>query len=274
MPDAPALNSLEMFRAFDLRTPTSMHADDRSPAGVGMTVSVVVPTRNEEQNIEPLVAGLRGTFGDRPFELVFVDDSSDSTPERIRDLVEAGAPLRLLHRPPHARHGGLGGAVLEGFAAADGEVIVVMDADLQHPPQLAAKLAATVALGMADIAVASRFAAGASARGLAGPVRHLVTAGTRRLAHVAVPRSRGIQDPLSGCFALRREVLSSGPRRSDGFKVLLDVLALGTWTTAVELPFVLGARTAGSSKAHATEGARFLRQCWRLRRCGAASVAA
>lgn len=228
-------------------------------------LSIVVPTRNEQENVEPLARRIAEALGGRwHWQLVFVDDSTDETPDRIRALA-LRLPVRLVHRAPGGRVGGLGGAVLAGFAAAEGDVIVVMDADLQHPPELVARLAAAVTLGMADIVIASRFAPGASTAGPAGRWRHVVTGATRRAAHLAVPRCRQVRDPLSGFFALRSEVVASGPRRSEGFKVLLDVLALGHWSTAVELPFVLEPRATGASKAQVREGWRFARQLVRLR---------
>lgn len=230
------------------------------------TVSVIVPTRNEQANVAPLVERLARAFAHGwSWQAVFVDDSDDETPSCVEALAAVDLPVRCIRRPPAERIGGLGGAVLAGFSAAEADVLVVMDGDLQHPPELAARLASAVALDVGDIVIASRFVPGASAAGLSGSFRRLVTGATRRAAHLAVPRSRRIQDPLSGFFAIRADVLETGPTRCDGFKVLLDVLACGSWETAVEVPFSLEERVAGASKAQAKEGLRFARQLWRLR---------
>jgi dolichol-phosphate mannosyltransferase len=228
-------------------------------------VSVIVPTRNERDNVCEVAERISLALNHvNDWELIFVDDSDDDTPARIRSIRD-DLPIHLMHRPPGERAGGLGGAVVAGFSQAAGNILAVMDSDLQHPPELVATLAAAVRLGMADIVVASRFVPGASASGLAGWSRHLVAYVSRQAAHFAVPRSRGVRDPLSGFFALRADVVSGRQIHSDGFKVLLDILAQGAWTTALEIPFVMECRNAGSSKADIREGWKFGHQLLRFR---------
>ena len=102
------------------------------------TLSVIVPTRNEAGNIELLLTSLKHAFADEFIEVIFVDDSTDETPQ----VVEAAAKnyptlnVRLIHRLPEQRVGGLGGAVVMGLNAAQSEYACVMDGDLQHPPEL------------------------------------------------------------------------------------------------------------------------------------------
>jgi len=100
-------------------------------------VSILVPTRNESANIEPLIARIeRSTQGLR-VEVVFVDDSDDDTAERIARMAKRSSlPVALLARPRGQREGGLGGAVLVGFGLSSGKWICVMDGDLQHPPEV------------------------------------------------------------------------------------------------------------------------------------------
>ena len=224
-----------------------------------------MPTRNEQGIVEELGVRTASALGrDLEWQLIFVDDSDDDTPTRIR-LIQERMPVELVHPPPAERSGGLGGAVLYGFTVATGEILVVMDGDLQHPPELAAMLAAAVQLRLADVVIASRFVPGASAGGLSSDARRIVTSLTRRATHIAVPRSRGVRDPLSGFFAIRSNVVSSTEVRSHGFKVLLDVLAPGCWSTALEIPFVFGTRMSGTSKADLREGLRFAHQLLRPR---------
>ncbi len=107
-------------------------------------LSVVIPTRNEERNVEPLLAGLGEVFDAARTEIIFVDDSDD----RTAGLIAVGAltcpvHVRLVQRPPSARKGGLSGAVVIGARHARGDWVLVMDADLQHPPETAAMLART-----------------------------------------------------------------------------------------------------------------------------------
>jgi dolichol-phosphate mannosyltransferase len=203
------------------------------------TLSVVVPTRNEALNVRPLTARLQAALSGIKggWELIFVDDSDDNTPEVVGRLAgargyvgtpgnagtpgEAGAldeagPLRLLHRPRGARSGGLGGAVRDGFAVARGRVVVVMDADLQHPPEVLPALLAPVLSGEADLVAGSRYGWVGADAGLSSRWRHLVSGGCRWLVHLSVPSSRPLQDPLSGLFALRRSLLDGvDPARGD-----------------------------------------------------------
>lgn len=232
--------------------------------------SIIVPTRNEELGIGSLLEGLFETAPPQAsYEVVLVDDSDDSTVERAEAYALVGRPVVLAHRAPGSRTGGLSGAVVEGFRRSTGEVLVVMDADFQHPPQLAWQLAAAARVGLADVVVASRYGPGGSSGGLSGLGRVAVSELTRHAARAVLPRVRRVRDPLSGFFALRREVLTGGIEPSGGFKILLDVLALGRWSTAVEVPFTLAPRRTGSSKAGVGEGIAYLRQLRRLARLGA-----
>ena len=230
-------------------------------------ITVIVPTRNEQGNIELLASRLRAAMVEAdPWEVVVVDDSTDGTPGIVQSLLENGLPGQLVHRAPDQRFGGLGGAVIAGLAAAHGEVVVVMDGDLQHPPEFVPLLASIVSMGAADVAIASRYSVGGTSRGLHGSCRRAVSQVTTQLARLAVPRAARIRDPLSGFFALRRDVVAEGPSTSSGFKVLLDILALGKWKTIVEVPFELESRINDSSKADLHEGMRFARQILRLSR--------
>src|SRR3954470_7793952 len=104
-------------------------------------LTVIVPTRNERDNIAELLGRLDAVVPDEAIEIVFVDDSDDGTAEVVEAL-RAGVArdVRVIHRAPDARTGGLGGAVCAGLQAARGTWVCVMDADLQHPPELIERL--------------------------------------------------------------------------------------------------------------------------------------
>lgn len=233
-----------------------------------MDLTVVVPTRNEAANVAALVARAAGALADLglPWEIVFVDDSDDRTPERVLEAEARGYPVRLLHRLPQARTGGMGGAVLVGFEQAAGsETVVVMDGDLQHPPELLPALVSAVRHGGADIAVASRYVgAGGGTQGLEGAWRRLVSKGSRSSVRLLFPPLRAVSDPLAGFFAIRRPVIDGVELRPEGFKILLEVLLRGSWSNLVEVPCALAPRQQGRSKAGLDQGLAFGRHVARL----------
>ena len=119
-------------------------------------VSLIVPTRNEAQNIVPLLRRLAAALGETAVEVLFVDDSTDNTPQVIVQAApEFAFPVRVIARPPERRNG-LSGAVVEGFQAAHGTWLCVMDADLQHPPEVIPVLLARAQEAQADLVLGSR----------------------------------------------------------------------------------------------------------------------
>jgi dolichol-phosphate mannosyltransferase len=232
------------------------------------SLSIVVPTRNEAANVALLVSRLGGALRTHPggWEIIFVDDSDDGTPLAIAALEAEGLPVRLHHRRPGRRPGGLGGAVQDGFRRARGGVVVVMDADLQHPPEVVPTLVAPILAGRVDLAVGSRYRGGGNARGLEGRWRRWVSRFGRSVVHLAVPRSRELSDPLSGLFAFDRRVLDGIKLEPDGFKILLEVVARGRWGVGADIGYHFAHRNAGTSKASLHEGLVFVRHLLNLSR--------
>lgn len=226
------------------------------------SVTVVVPIFNEGPNIAPLVARIAAAQPDAT--VLFVDDSTDQTPAIIADVArEASVTVTLLHRAKPL--GGLGGAVIEGLRAAGTEWCIVMDGDLQHPPEMIPVLLETALTQPVDVVVASRYLGDGRADGLAGRMRHLVSSASTLVTRAMFPaRLRGCTDPMTGFFAVRPASLDLEKLQPQGFKVLLEILARQTLRVAEE-PFVFGAREAGESKASFRQGARFLRQLVQLR---------
>jgi glycosyltransferase involved in cell wall biosynthesis len=224
-------------------------------------LSVVVPTRNEAGNVTALLERLSRTLDGRDSEILFVDDSDDDTCERIASAAEgASVPVRVLHRDTENRSGGLGGAVLAGLLLARGAYVCVMDADLQHPPEIVTQLLDR-ALGSdaPDIVVGSRYQAGGSTslRGTRAAVSWSATA----FAKALFPKTlREVSDPMSGFFLVRRDSIDVSALRPNGFKILVEILARHRDLHVVEVPFVFADREWGNSKADIREGTRFGRQ--------------
>jgi dolichol-phosphate mannosyltransferase len=228
------------------------------------SVSVIVPTFNEALNILELTERLTTSLSDLNSEVIFVDDSTDETPDVIQK-VAATSSLRivLLHR--ERPDGGLSGAVVAGLKAATNDWCVVMDGDLQHPPELIPALLQSASAQDADVAVASRYVKGGSSNGLNGGIRHLVSTASTILTRAMFPRRlRDCTDPMTGFFAIDTTSIDLAELRPRGFKILLEVLARNPLRVTEE-PFVFGERHAGESKASLRQGMRFLVQLAALR---------
>lgn len=223
------------------------------------SVTVVVPTRNEQGNVGPLVSRLDSALRGGTAEVLFVDDSDDATPEAvIRASASASVPVRLIHRDGPARAGGLGSAVAHGLADSEATWVVVMDGDLQHPPELVPRLVAAGDSGALDLVVASRHVPGGDESGLSGWTRRAVSHAAIAVTHLVCPALRGISDPMSGCFAVRRSAVDPTVLRPRGFKILVEILARHPHLRTSELGFVMAQRHDGESKASVREGWNFL----------------
>ena len=223
-------------------------------------LTILVPTRNEAENVKPLLRRLLATV--EPGTVVlFVDDSDDDTPHVIQAAQEGefgSLAIRLLHRSGAQRTGGLGGAVLAGLERTDTPWVCVMDGDLQHPPEVVPRLLEAARTARADLVVGSRYVAGGRNEGL-GALRTVVSWGSTVLAKAMFPhRLRAIRDPMSGFFLFRREALIQ-PMTPRGFKILLEIAVRHPDLVRCEVPFVFVERVLGTSKGTIREGFRYLR---------------
>lgn len=234
-----------------------------------MKLSVIVPTRNEAPNVRQLIGRAAEACRDMDVELVFVDDSTDTT----RDVIAAAAAtesisIRVIHR--RVPVGGLSGAVVDGVRSSSAEFCMVMSGDLQHPPELIPALLAELEDNDTDVVVASRYGSDSSlgvdaCAGAAAWPRRVLSAWATRITLALFPsRLRGCTDPLAGFFGLRRSAIECSTLRPSGFKILLEILARHQLAVS-EVPFSPGPRTAGKSKAGLGQGLCFLRQLGELR---------
>lgn len=209
-------------------------------------LTVVVPVFNERANVATLVARLAAALEPMPYEVVFVDDASpDGTAEAVRAAARGDPRCRLICRSGQR---GLAGAALLGMLSAHAPLVAVMDGDLQHDETLLPRMKAALDAGDADLAVATRYAAGGSGETLPGP-RHALSA----LGGALVQRlfSIKLSDPMSGFFMARRALIERvAPSISpDGFKILADlVITAPRDAKIVELPYRFGERAHGESK--------------------------
>jgi dolichol-phosphate mannosyltransferase len=204
-------------------------------------VSIIVPTLNEEQNILPLVSEI--TAGSVSFrEILFVDDhSSDATRDKIRALA-VNHPIRLIEQDGAGP--GLAGAIMSGARAAEGEILLVMDADLSHPPDRIKDLVAPLFAGTADLVVGSRYVKGGSTQGW--PVWRRVV--SRAGAVLAYPLT-GLHDSMCGFFAIGRSQLLELAPETSGFKIVFETMVRARGTLRVrEIPIAFRERVHGQSK--------------------------
>jgi dolichol-phosphate mannosyltransferase len=222
-----------------------------------LELAIVLPTFNERGNLASLVERLDKALAGISWEAIFVDDNSpDGTSDEARKISRQDRRIRVLHRIGRR---GLASAAIEGMMATAAPVVAVMDADHQHDPALLPGMLQAVAGGECDVAVASRFAEGASTQEWGRPDR--VRAST--IANAIARKVTGVElsDPMSGYFMLRTESLrTTAPHLSGvGFKILLDILATSDKTMRIkEFPLNFAARADGESKLDRTVVFEFL----------------
>jgi dolichol-phosphate mannosyltransferase len=239
-----------------------------SNGGPAPLLTVIVPTRDERDVVSFLLKRLVPAVTELRAEILFVDDSDDDTPAEIR-LASVGTtvPIRVLHREPGDRAGGLGGAVVAGLRLARGRWALVMDGDLQHPPESAAALARTAMRQDVDIVVGTRYAGAGTSGGLDGAGRSLTSSVATRLSKTLFPlRLATVSDPMSGLFAVRRSAVDLDRMHPMGFKVLLELLVRHPSARVAEVAYEFAPRAAGDSKATVAEGLTFARLLLHLRR--------
>jgi len=224
-------------------------------------ISIVIPTYNERANITPLVQCIDRVLSNHSYEVIFIDDNSpDGTAEEVTSLVDS-YPVRVVVRQQKR---GLASAVIDGFGQASGEVIAVMDADLQHPPDIIPGLIEAVESG-ADLAIASRYIPGSSLPDWS-LLRKLISKGAILIAHLLLPATRPVKDPMSGFFMLRRGVVSTVELKPSGFKILLEILLLGKYRQIAQIPIIFSSRDRGKSKLSAWQQIDYLRHVYSLMR--------
>ncbi|MFI6700890.1 glycosyltransferase [Streptomyces sp. NPDC050509] len=253
--------------------PVSFHLENSVDAAEDHRVTIVIPTFNEAANIPELLSRLSAAVPPgQEFSVLFVDDSTDDTREAIEK--EAGRlPIEVCVHHRADPVGGLGGAVMEGIARSVSRWIVVMDADLQHPPTLLPELIAKGEETGAELVIASRYIGGGDHSGLGTRYRVLVSGFSTSVAKALFPKAlRDVTDPMSGYFAISRDVVSraqeTGAVRPLGYKILLELIVRSRPRSVTEVAYDFGVRYAGESKSTVREGLRFLRHLLRLRTSG------
>jgi len=230
--------------------------------------SLIVPTFNEGNNVERLVRILTGLLDQATagsYELIIVDDDSpDGTWKVAQDLMPQYPRLRVMRRQTER---GLSTAVIRGWQAARGEILGVIDGDLQHPPETLLKMLEAMRQG-ADLTVASRHVEGGGVSNWSA-TRRFLSRGAQMLGLVILPNVIGrVSDPMSGYFMVRRSAIANCYLDPLGYKILIEVLGRGNIDQVAEVGYVFQERQEGESKVTWKQYVEYIMHLLKLRSRG------
>ena len=243
----------------------SVQESEAKQTACGLSFSLVIPTFNEGQNLALLVNRLTRLLDvvlPNEYELIIVDDNSpDYTWKQALTLSHQIPQLRVMRR---CEERGLSSAVIRGWQIARGGILGVMDADLQHPPEVLIQLLESMQAG-ADLAVGSRHVNGGGVSEWS-MVRRLLSRGAQTLGLLVLPQVVGrVSDPMSGYFMVRREAIAGPQLNPKGYKILLEVIGRGHINTITEVGYVFQERVEGASKVTWRQYVDYIHHLLRLR---------
>ncbi|MFY9814982.1 MAG: glycosyltransferase family 2 protein [Dehalococcoidales bacterium] len=215
------------------------------------TISIIVPAYKEKDNIGPLVERINSSLAKYDYEIVIVDDNSADGSEELVNGLAKKYPVKIIVRKNKR---GLSSAVVDGIAATDSEFVIVMDADLQHPPEVLPDIAK--ALENHDFVMASRYVKGGSP-GDWKLSRKIVSKVATLLALFIAPK---IKDPMSGFFGFKRSVVDLTSLSPTGWKIGLEILVRNKFKAVTEVPYTFVPRARGESKLSRRIMGEYIRQ--------------
>lgn len=255
-------------------------------------LSIIIPTYNESENIIDLLSRITKLFSFSSSltpEIIVVDDNSpDDTGRLVEYYSKHNMGFRNLHpsqldnigseyeacsvRVIHRSHKtGLVSAILEGIKSSIGQYILVMDADFSHSPELIPKMIHELENPDIDIVVASRYTMGGSIVGWPFK-RRLISKGAVKIAKYGLPIKKDVKDPMSGFFALKRQVIQDIKIDSAGYKILLEILVKANNARVKEIPYTFTDRKAGKSKLDRAVILDYIKAIYHLYRYGQKSI--
>ena len=236
-----------------------------------LKLSLILPTYNEGENIQSIIAILSQLLdGVIPsnYELIVVDDNSpDLTWKIASELLPDYPQLRVMRRITER---GLSTAVIRGWQVAQGEILGVIDADLQHPPEVVLQLLQQMERG-ADLAIASRNVEDGGVSEWSW-IRRFLSRGAQVLGLMILPEVIGrLSDPMSGYFMVRRSCIAGKTLSPVGYKISIEVAARGKIDWIAEVGYVFRERQAGESKVTWKQYIEYIQHLLRLRLSRSAS---
>ncbi len=231
-----------------------------------LLLSLVLPTYNEAKNISAVVEQLTNLLDaviPKRYELIVVDDNSpDKTWEVAQSIMPEYPQLRVMRRQNER---GLSTAVIRGWQVAKGQIVGVIDADLQHPPEVLLQMLAAMKEEEVDLVVASRHVEGGGVSDWSF-IRRFLSRGAQTLGLMILPGVVGrVSDPMSGYFMVRRKALVGKTMNPLGYKILIEALGRGDIRKVAEVGYVFHERLEGESKVTWKQYVDYLRHLIRLR---------
>lgn len=222
-------------------------------------VSIIIPTFNEKINVIKIVDRIKTAIDNiYDYEIIFVDDSSDDTIEYLEKLKNMYKNIKYSHRTGER---GLATAVVSGIDMSRGDIIVVMDSDLQHPPELLPEMIKNIE--EYDIVIPSRHLTGGDEDGL-NIFRKIISHTASAIGKLFLKKLRNISDPTGGFFAFKKKILDGIILSPVGWKILMEILVRGKYSKVKEIPYKFEKRDYGNSKMSFIEQINYLKHIFRL----------
>lgn len=217
-------------------------------------ISIIIPTLNEAENLSELFQRIDKVI--KNYEIIIVDSNSRDNTFTVAKQLSKKYPIKVFNTGKLD----LSNSIVFGINKTKGEIIVVMDADLQHPPEMLPQL--INAIKQADISVASRFVKNAKIN--LGFRRKVVSKVFILLSYIACPKISEIKDTSTGFFAFKKNIVENVRLNPIGFKILLEILAKGNYKKVVEIPFHFKERKKGKSKFNMKQIRLSFKHLWRI----------
>ena len=221
-------------------------------------ISMIIPVYNVEEYLRQCLDSVAAqTY--RNLQIILIDDGSTDNSGSICDGYAASDSRMTVI---HTANKGLSAARNAGLDIAKGEYIAVMDADLQHPPEILRAMFAVVSSGY-DVCIPSRFIKGGGDGGL-NMWRKFVSWSARMMGKILLSSLRKVSDPTSGLFMFKRGVIDGADLQPIGWKIMIEVVAMGSFSTLCEIPYVFCERNAGESKLDSKVTMEYIQQLFGL----------
>ena len=240
-----------------------------------VTFSIVIPTYNESENILRLISEIEKNLPTSDFtEIIVVDDNSpDGTGKLVEDcIIKKGIKakeknsshtknhiLKVVHRTGKE---GLIPAILDGVRQSSGTNVLIMDADFSHPPEVIPKMMSELKRNPNSIVIGSRYIEGGKVVGWPAR-RKILSKGASTLARLGL-NVKNVKDPMSGLFALPRELIQNISIATKGYKILLEILVKNKENPVIEVPYTFTDRQSGKSKMSYNVIVNYAEAIWQL----------